>query len=147
MANQLQTEKQDQQSQKSSRTGRPRSRTRRLSWWASIVVCIFMLTAVWYNFGQKEEPVSPPKSTDNWIQGYQAALMQKQQIKREWIVSHAHPGSPWNPDYYKANLGEYKVIATKNDKPNTSYYFPEADMTFIVNDKKEIVTWMAGQNK
>ncbi|CAG36096.1 hypothetical protein [Desulfotalea psychrophila] len=147
MANQLQAEKHTHQSQKNSQAGRPRSRARRLSWWASIVVCLFMLTAVWYNFGQREEPVNPTKTTDNWIQGYQAALMQKQQIKREWIVSHAQPGSPWHPDYYKENLGEYKVIAAKNNGANTSYYFSEADMTFIINDQKEIVTWMAGQNK
>ena len=147
MKNQLQAKNQDQRSQKSSRTSKPRGRIRRLSWWASIVVCIFMLTAVWYNFDQKEAPFSPPKITDNWIQGYQAALMQKQQLKREWIVSHAHRDSHWDPTYYKKNLGEYKIIATKNDKADTSYYFSEADMTFIINNKKEIVTWMAGQNR
>lgn len=69
---------------------------------------------------------------------------QKNELQR-WVMLNISMNVPWNQENFEARLGPAKKGPSTVSKLHDAYYFPNADMTFLVNRlKNEVTLWRLG---
>lgn len=65
-----------------------------------------------------------------------------------WVMDNISVGTPWEPESLRARFGEWEEFPATKRNPDIikNYYFPDIDMTIVVNKLKgEAVTWSNGR--
>ncbi|WP_278913223.1 hypothetical protein [Deinococcus wulumuqiensis] len=80
--------------------------------------------------------------------GESAAVAQMREQNQKWVMANVGAGTPWNESDYVRRFGTYKELRLESGNPDVlkMYYFPDLDMTFMVNVlKNEIAVWRMGK--
>lgn len=80
--------------------------------------------------------------------GESAANAQAKAEVRKWAMTNINMSDKWDAAYYTKKLGGYEELPLENGNPEVLkvYYFPDVDMTLIVNVYKgEITVWRDGR--
>lgn len=68
----------------------------------------------------------------------------KNQAGREWVMTEVYPGVPWDSKYFFKKLGISESFDPEDLNPRIvkMFYFPDIDMTIMVNiNKNEVMAW------
>ena len=77
--------------------------------------------------------------------GTSRASAERKNVLQGWVMENVPMNTPWNEAQYVARLGRYQKRPSTMSHLHDAYYFPEADMTLIVNRlRNEITTWRMG---
>ena len=70
-----------------------------------------------------------------------------QKLERQrWVMGNTHMNMPWDEQSFVEKLGPYEKSRATLSHLHDAYYFPEADMTLIVNRLKgEMTIWRMGR--
>lgn len=63
---------------------------------------------------------------------------------RMWVMMEVYPRTPWNAPLFRKKLGDYEIYdpSELNPKIVKMYYFPDVDLTIMVNmPKSEVMAW------
>lgn len=72
----------------------------------------------------------------------------KNQTGREWAMTEVSPGNPWDSKYFSQKLGLPIPLDPEelNPKIVKMFYYPDADITLMVNlNKNEVMAWRDGK--
>jgi hypothetical protein len=73
------------------------------------------------------------------------ASVEHQNELQKWVIDNLPSDAPWNEGKFKSRLGPYEKSASSLSPMHDAYYFPDADMTLIVNKVQQQVTiWRVG---
>ena len=76
-----------------------------------------------------------------------ASVRQKDDLQR-WAVDNVPSNEPWSAARFRAKLGPYSESPSTLSPLHDAYYFPQADMTLIVNRvRDEVSIWGTGNVK
>ena len=65
---------------------------------------------------------------------------------QKWVIENVPMQHPWNEAFFVDRLGHYKMYKATLSHLHDAYYFPDADMTLIVNRlKQEVTIWRFGR--
>lgn len=65
---------------------------------------------------------------------------------QKWVMLNVTANVPWDEAAYVAQLGKYQKSQADLSRLHDAYYFPDADMTLIVNRlRNEISLWREGR--
>lgn len=77
--------------------------------------------------------------------GTSRAAAERKNVLQGWVMENVAMNTPWNEAQYVARLGRYQKRPSTMSHLHDAYYFPEADMTLIVNRlRNEITIWRLG---
>ena len=66
--------------------------------------------------------------------------------KKIWVMENIIMNMPWDEKAMVEQLGQYEKSDSTLSHLHDAYFFPEADMTLIVNRfKHEITIWRSGR--
>lgn len=86
------------------------------------------------------------KQTVRFNSGRDRAALEQQNELQKWVIDNVPSNAPWNEQKYVAKLGTYQKSASSLSAPHDAYYFPNADMTLIVNrPRQEVTVWRVGR--
>ena len=74
--------------------------------------------------------------------------VQQKDKKQTWVMSNVIMGTLWDRKKFIDKLGNYEELKVTKWNPNIikAYYFPKADMTFVVNIYSDTIeTWRMGK--
>lgn len=64
---------------------------------------------------------------------------------QRWVMGNIGMNVPWNRENFEARLGPAQKGPSTMSRLHDAYYFPDADMTFLVNRlKNEVTVWRVG---
>ncbi|MFT6474994.1 hypothetical protein [Qipengyuania profunda] len=64
---------------------------------------------------------------------------------QRWVMGNIGMNVPWNRESFEARLGPAEKGPSTMSRLHDAYYFPDADMTFLVNRlKNEVTVWRVG---
>ncbi|MCD1589814.1 hypothetical protein K7H13_03430 [Qipengyuania citrea] len=64
---------------------------------------------------------------------------------QRWVMGNIGMNVPWNRENFEARLGQARKGPSTMSHLHDAYYFPDADMTFLVNRlKNEVTIWRMG---
>ena len=72
----------------------------------------------------------------------------KNQAGREWVMMEVYPGVAWDSKYFFKKLGPSDSFDPEEFNPKIvkMFYYPDIDMTLIVNlNKNEVMAWRDGK--
>jgi hypothetical protein len=73
-----------------------------------------------------------------------AATERRNELQR-WVMGNIGMNVPWNRGNFEARLGPAKKGPSTMSRLHDAYYFPDADMTLLVNRlKDEVTVWRMG---
>ncbi len=73
------------------------------------------------------------------------ASVEHQNELQKWVIDYVPSDAPWNEQAFKSRLGPYEKSASILSPMHDAYYFPEADMTLIVNRvQQQVAIWRVG---
>lgn len=79
--------------------------------------------------------------------GKSAEVAMLRNERQRWVMSSTHMNMPWDEQLYVDKLGPYQKSQADMSHLHDAYYFPEADMTLIVNRlKNELTIWRMGRD-
>lgn len=79
--------------------------------------------------------------------GESAEVTNLRNERQRWVMSSTHMNMPWDEQLYVDKLGPYEKSQADMSHLHDAYYFPEADMTLIVNRlKDELTIWRMGRD-
>ena len=65
---------------------------------------------------------------------------------QKWVIETVSANTPWNEAQFRAKLGSYEKVPSTLSRLHDAYYFPQADMTLIVNRlRREVSVWRVGR--
>ncbi|MDO9473068.1 MAG: hypothetical protein Q7J28_08425 [Caulobacter sp.] len=74
-----------------------------------------------------------------------SAAVRREELQK-WVMLNVDMNTPWNEGEYVAKLGKHKKSKADLSHLHDAYYFPDADMTLIVNRLKgEVTIWRQGR--
>ena len=77
--------------------------------------------------------------------GESRANAERRNELQRWVMSNVNMNVPWNRANYEAKLGKARKGPSTMSHLHDAYYFPDADMTFLVNRlKNEVTVWRMG---
>ena len=77
--------------------------------------------------------------------GESSSVAAKRKELQKWVIENVIIGTAWDERRYVNQLGDYKTIKADH-RLHEGYYFPDADMTLLVNTYKgSISTWRIGR--
>ncbi len=86
------------------------------------------------------------KQTVRLHSGRERATVERQDTLQKWVIHNVPSDAPWNQQKYVAKLGPFKKSASSLSALHDAYYFPEADITLIVNrSRQEVSLWRVGR--
>ncbi|WP_339096186.1 hypothetical protein WDJ50_02535 [Deinococcus sp. VB142] len=80
--------------------------------------------------------------------GENAQVAQTREQNQKWVMMNVNMGDPWDAADFVSRFGAYEELSLESGNPDIlkMYYFPELDMTFMVNVLKgQIEVWRMGQ--
>jgi len=80
--------------------------------------------------------------------GASVASAKKKQEAQRWVMMNVNIGDKWDSSFYTKKFGAYRELPLASGNPRIlkMYYFPQIDMTFMVNVYKgEIAVWRMGK--
>lgn len=64
---------------------------------------------------------------------------------QRWVMGNIGMNVPWNRENFETRLGQARKGPSTMSRLHDAYYFPDADMTFLVNRlKNEVTIWRMG---
>lgn len=77
---------------------------------------------------------------------FSADAAKRRNEQREWVMENVVPRVPWNEASFVERLGKFEKAPSDLSRLHDAYYFPEPDMTLIVNRlRKEVSVWRMGR--
>lgn len=78
--------------------------------------------------------------------GKSAEVAMLRNERQRWVMSTTHMNMPWDEQLYVDKLGPYEKSQADMSHLHDAYYFPDADITLIVNRlKNELTIWRLGR--
>ena len=75
--------------------------------------------------------------------GIAPAAARSRAEKQRWIFLNVKPRTRWVPQFFTRNIGDFETL---EDGELASFYFPDAQMTFLVSSASgQIVGWQYGK--
>ena len=85
------------------------------------------------------------KCTVELNSGRTRASVERQNDLQKWVIDNVPSDAPWNEQKFKAKLGPYEKSPSTLSPLHDAYFFPNADMTLIVNRlRQEVSIWRIG---
>jgi hypothetical protein len=103
------------------------------------------------NWKQNQKLKSVPKLTvvksiELKGSGESIAAATRRNEQQRWVMATTHMNMPWDEQLFVSKLGPYEKGQADLSHLHDAYYFPEADMTLIVNRlKNELTIWRKGR--
>ena len=77
--------------------------------------------------------------------GENRADAEQRNVLQRWVMLNISMNVPWNREDFEARLGPATKGPSTMSRSHDAYYFPNADMTFLVNRlKNEVTVWRMG---
>ena len=78
--------------------------------------------------------------------GQSRASAERRDELQQWVMSNLDMNTPWNENEFVARLGRYESTPSTMSRLHEALYFPDADMTLIVNRvRNEVTIWRMGR--
>lgn len=79
------------------------------------------------------------------VTGVDRASTERKNELQKWVMLNIEMNVPWNRENYEAKLGPAEKGPSTMSRLHDAYYFPEADVTLLVNRlKNEVTVWRLG---
>ena len=78
--------------------------------------------------------------------GQSPAKREARTAKQIWVMENVPLGSPWREQVFVSRLGPYRKSNSTLSRAHGAYYFPQADITIIVDELENLITvWRLGR--